>query len=130
MYIHVVLASERTATREEGGATCEGSTNTRECQYKCECEYEYEYDPTSISTRHVSERRRIEMGRMEHCTRVRVIALWSRGYRVGDIQRRLAEKGKNVCKKSLCQLIKKSKATNSVADRTRVRKRKLADPHY
>ncbi len=46
-YVHtnVVLASERTATREGGGATCEGGTNTRECQYECECGYEY--DPRS-----------------------------------------------------------------------------------
>ncbi len=79
--MYIVLARERTATREGGGATCEGGTNTRERQYECECgyEYEYKYDPTSMNTRHMSERKWIKMGRMEHCTRVCVIVLWSRG---------------------------------------------------
>ena len=71
----------------------------------------------------------LTMGRKSYSTKNRVITMWKLKYTLKKIKARL--EGEVVSKMSLCLLIKKYKATGSVADyRPTARPKKLKDIHY
>lgn len=72
----------------------------------------------------------LTMGRMSYSTRNRVITMWKLKYTLKKIKARL-EGVVHVSKTSLCLLIKKYKATGSVADyRPTARPKKVKEIHY
>ena len=70
------------------------------------------------------------MGRLDYCTRSKVVDFWQRNYQLRYIQAHLSEEGIQVSKKSLCLLIKKYKNTGSVADACKARRPRKLQEHY